>query len=124
MNDTELEIRITTSPEQAWRLLEDLVDNEDVRKALSSHDTAADALAAYGIYLSPDAIPPQPEIPSQEEAREGLEELRKQKDSAAVVPPHVGFRPPWCTNPPSHSATFGLVFGVVTHVAEPPAPAE
>lgn len=120
MYGTDADIRITSSPEQAWQLLQDIADNEDLREALSKRETVADALRAYGIDLSDDAVPPEPTVPSVEEARAGLEELREQKQVGAVEP-HVGFRPPWCRrDPPPHSATFGYVFGVIGHRAEPP----
>jgi hypothetical protein len=119
VNDLPYDIRITTDPARAWDLLYDLATNEELYAAVNNRETAADALKDYGVELADDAIPPEPSLPPMDEIREGLEELRP-KMRLGQIEPHVGFRPPICPRPPTHSATFGYVFGVLAGRAQPP----
>jgi hypothetical protein len=119
MDDGPCDIRITTDPERAWQLLYDLATNEEVYAAVSNRDTVAEALQQYGVELSDDAIPPELSLPPMDEIREKLQELEEEM-RLGKIPTHRAFLHPVCPTPPTHSATFGYVFGVIAGRARPP----
>jgi hypothetical protein len=119
MNDVSSDIRITTDPERAWQLLNDLATNEELYAAVSNRDTVAEALQQYGVELSDDAIPPEIGLPPMHEIREKLRELEEEM-RLGKVPTHRAFGHPLCPTVPTHSATFGYVFGVIAGRARPP----
>lgn len=119
MDDGPCDIRITTDPERAWQLLYDLANDEAVYAAVSNRETVAEALREYDIELSEDAIPPEVSLPPMDEIREKLKELKPDMQ-LGKIPTHRVFRHPFCPTPPTHSATFGYVFGVITGRARPP----
>jgi hypothetical protein len=129
MSDRESYVWIAATSEQARNLLEQLAEpgGSKLRTDLSSRETVAQALRDYGIFLSDDAIPDEPELalPSPEQAQRMLDELQRPQGPV----PHSPFRPPWCppegeaegpTKPPPHGATLGHVFSVIEQRAQPP----
>ena len=119
MNDVPFDIKITTDPERAWQLLYDLATNEELYAAVANRDTVAEALQGYGVELSDDAIPPEIGLPPMDEIREKLQELEEDM-RLRKIPTHRVFRHPVCPKIPTHSATFGYVFGVIAGRAKPP----
>lgn len=128
VNEQGHEIRITSTPEQARALLEALAGNEPEELQQELGGTFEElypneprrVLAYFGIDVSEAAIPPEVIPPPKEDARRAIDEMDRQRD-AGLIEPYVGFRPPFCGVPPSHSATMGYIFGVVADLAKPPA---
>jgi hypothetical protein len=79
------------------------------------------ALEFFDIFVSEDAIPPEVIAPPKAQVRRAIQKLDLLRPEG-LIEPFVGFRPPFCGNPPSHSATMGYVFSVVAQLAEPPPP--
>jgi hypothetical protein len=122
------EIKITSTREQARALLEALAGNEPdgfeeamggTFEELYPRETRR-VLKYFGIDVSEAAMPPEVIAPPKEHARRAIEKLDLLR-SAALIEPHIGFRPPLCGDPPAHSATMGYVFSVIAQLAEPPA---
>lgn len=79
-----IEIRI--SPDQADEFVERLISDEEFRERVSG-DRAAEALAEYGITVSPDLLADQVELPSPEE----IQEVRAAMDTGELSPETTKF---------------------------------
>ena len=82
-----------------------------------NRERTREVLEWFGIFVSEDALPPEILPPPKEHARLGIERIER-KRVAGLIEPYVGFRPPFCGFPPSHSATMGCIFGVIADRAE------